>query len=43
MAAINLTKGEDFRLNTHVLALTGFIVSLSSSGILASAVSALPI
>ena len=42
MAAINLVKGEDFRLNTHVLALTGFIVSISSSGLLASAVSALP-
>ncbi|MDF1718709.1 MAG: hypothetical protein P1U75_18885 [Antarcticimicrobium sp.] len=43
MAAINLAKGEDFRLNTHVLALTAFIVSVSSSGLLATAVNALPI
>ncbi len=43
MAVINLAKGEDFRLNTHVLALTGFVVSMSSSGLLANAVSYLPI
>lgn len=43
MAAVNLIKGEDFRLNTQVLALTGFVVSMSSSGLLASAMSYLPI
>jgi len=43
MAAVNLVKGEDFRLNTHVLALTGFIASMSGSGLLANAVAYLPI
>lgn len=43
MAAVNLVKGEDFRLNTHVLALTGFVASMTSSGLLANAVSYLPI
>ena len=43
MAAVNLVKGEDLRLNTHVLALTGLLVTLQSSGFLANAVSRLPI
>ncbi len=42
MAAVNLARGEDFRLNTHVLALTGLLVMLQSSGALASVVSHLP-
>lgn len=41
MAAVNLLKGEDFRLNTHVLSLTGLLVMLQSSGALASAVNML--
>lgn len=43
MAAVNLVRGEDFRLNTQVLSLTGLLVVLNSSGALASAVSYLPI
>jgi len=43
MAAVNLVKGEDFRLNTNVLSLTGLLVMLQSSGALASAMSYLPI
>ncbi|MDX2482772.1 MAG: hypothetical protein QNK42_03850 [Pseudodonghicola sp.] len=43
MAAINLVKGEDFRLNTHVLALTAFVASTSGSGLLANAMSYLPL
>ncbi len=42
MAAVNLVRGEDLRLNTHVLSLTGLLVMLQSSGALASAVSYLP-
>jgi len=42
MAAVNLVKGEDFRLNTNVLSLTGLLVMLQSSGALASVVSYLP-
>lgn len=42
MAAVNLARGEDFRLNTNVLSLTGFLVVLQSSGALASVVSILP-
>jgi len=38
MVAVNLVKGEDFRLNTNVLSLTGLLVMLQSSGALASAV-----
>ena len=43
MAAVNLVRGEDFRLNTHVLALTGFLVTMQSSGMLSSVVAHLPI
>jgi hypothetical protein len=43
MAAVNLARGEDFRLNTNVLSLTGLLVVLQSSGALASAVALLPI
>lgn len=38
MATVNLIRGEDFRLNTHVLSLTGFLVMIQSSGALASVV-----
>lgn len=43
LAAVNLAKGEDFRLNTNVLSLTGLLVMLQSTGALASAVSMLPL
>ena len=43
MVAVNLTRGEDFRLNTNVLSLTGLLVMLQSTGALASAVSYLPL
>lgn len=43
MAAVNLIRGEDFRLNTQVLSLTGALVFLQSSGALAQAVSVLPL
>jgi hypothetical protein len=43
MAAVNLLRGEDFRLSTHVLALTGFLVMLHSTGALDKAVSKLPL
>lgn len=43
MAAVNLVRGEDFRLNTHVLSLSGLLVVLETSGALAHAVSILPI
>ena len=42
VAAVNLIRGEDLRLNTHVLSLTGLLVMLQSSGALASAVNYLP-
>ena len=42
VAAVNLIRGEDLRLNTHVLSLTGLLVVLQSSGALASAVGYLP-
>ncbi|EEX10411.1 conserved hypothetical protein [Ruegeria lacuscaerulensis ITI-1157] len=41
LTAVNLIRGEDFRLNTQVLAYTVAIVSLSSSGAFAGAASAL--
>jgi len=41
MTAVNLIRGEDFRLNTQVLAYTVAIVSLSSSGAIAGAANAL--
>ncbi|MEX0338386.1 MAG: hypothetical protein AB3N11_05025 [Arenibacterium sp.] len=43
MAAVNLLRGEDFRLNTHVLALTAFVVTMHSSGALDKAVEKLPL
>ena len=43
LAAVNLIKGEDFRLNTQVCSLTGMLVVLQSSGALAGAVSKLPL
>jgi len=43
MAVVNLVRGEDFRLNTNVLSLTGLLVMLQSTGALASAVSYLPL
>jgi hypothetical protein len=43
MAAVNLIKGEDFRLNTQVLSLSGCLVLLESSGALAEVVSYLPL
>lgn len=43
MAAVNLMRGEDFRLNTHVLALTGFLAVSTSTGMMSQVVSALPI
>lgn len=43
LAAVNLAKGEDFRLNTHVLSLTGLLVMLQSTGALDNAVSYLPL
>ncbi|TMV13291.1 hypothetical protein [Arenibacterium halophilum] len=43
VAAVNLIRGEDFRLNTHVLALTGLTFMLHSTGALESAVAALPL
>lgn len=43
MAAVNLARGEDFRLNSHVLSLTCLLVVLQSSGALASVVSHLPL
>jgi hypothetical protein len=42
VAGVNLMRGEDLRLNTHVLSLTGLLVMLQSSGALANVVSALP-
>lgn len=43
MAAVNLARGEDFRLNTQVLSLTGCLVSLQGSGALAQVVGYLSI
>lgn len=43
LAAVNLVRGEDFRLNTHVLALTGFVATMSSSGLLADLTSMIPL
>ena len=43
MAAINLLKGEDFRLNTHVLTLTGLLVMLQSTGLLGAITDQLPL
>ena len=43
VAAVNVLRGEDMRLNTHVLALAGAIAMLSSSGALANVMSVLPV
>lgn len=43
MAAVNLARGEDFRLNTQVLSLTGLLVVLNSTGLLSQIVHSLPI
>lgn len=43
MAAVNLIKGEDFRLNTQVLSLSGFLVAMESTGAIAEVVSYLPV
>jgi hypothetical protein len=43
VAAVNLVRGEDFRLNTQVLALTGCVIAMHSSGFLSTAVNALPL
>ncbi len=43
MAAVNLIRGEDLRLNTNVLSLTGLLFTLQSTGMLATAVNALPL
>lgn len=37
MAAVNLVKGEDFRLNTHVLAMTAFVGAVTSTSTMAHA------
>lgn len=39
MAAVNLIKGEDFRLNTHVLALTSSIMIYKNTGMIDSVTS----
>ncbi|MEE4208851.1 MAG: hypothetical protein V2I43_06265 [Parvularcula sp.] len=41
LAAVNLARGEDFRLNTQVLSLTAGVLGLQSSGMLNRAVSVL--
>ena len=43
MAAVNLVRGEDFRLNTQVLTLTGLVVTLQCTGALEKITTALPI
>ncbi|MFC3615928.1 hypothetical protein ACFORG_19420 [Lutimaribacter marinistellae] len=43
MAAVNLLRGEDFRLNTQVLALTGAVATIAGSGMLGEALSLLSI
>ena len=43
LAAVNLVRGEDFRLNTQVLSLTGLLAVLQSSGALANVVAMLPV
>ncbi|WP_240482106.1 hypothetical protein [Ruegeria marisrubri] len=41
MAAVNLIRGEDFRLNTHVLSYTAALVLLQSSGAITEVTAAL--
>lgn len=43
LAAVNLIRGEDFRLNTQVLSLTAALVFLQSSGAMTNVLSFLPI
>lgn len=43
LAAVNLIRGEDFRLNTQVLSLTAGLVFFQSSGAMANVLSLLPI
>ena len=43
LAAVNLARGEDFRLNTQVLAFAGLIAMLYNSGALTHAATVLPI
>ena len=42
LAAVNLARGEDFRLNTQVLTYTGFLTVLHSSGAMAGVIRMLP-
>ncbi|MCV2889545.1 hypothetical protein [Ruegeria aquimaris] len=43
LAAVNLIRGEDFRLNTQVLSLTAAMVFMQSSGAMTSVLSFLPL
>ncbi|MCU9838057.1 hypothetical protein OEZ49_09795 [Ruegeria sp. WL0004] len=43
LAAVNLIRGEDFRLNTQVLSLTAALVFMQSSGAMTNVLSFLPI
>lgn len=43
MAAVNLIRGEDFRLNTQVLSLTSALVTLQSTGAMANVMSHMPL
>ncbi|WP_146343790.1 hypothetical protein [Falsiphaeobacter marinintestinus] len=43
VVAVNLARGEDFRLNTQVLSLTGCLATLQGTGMLESAVAYLPL
>lgn len=43
LAAVNLARGEDLRLNTQVLSFTGLVAVLSSTGLLAQIMQNLPI
>lgn len=43
LAAVNLIRGEDFRLNTQVLSLTAALVMLQTQGALADIVSFIPV
>jgi hypothetical protein len=43
MAAVNLLRGEDFRLNTQVLTLTGFIGVVTTGSAVADVLTLLPL
>lgn len=43
LAAVNLIRGEDFRLNTQVLSMTVFVVTVAKSGVLETLAGTLPI